>query len=88
MTSFQFIFGDHLPPHKPCGLLAVEHAHPSLPDQCDGLCLSLLVVCKDQLEETVNPKPGFTWLPLDSSLQELLLSKVASKRHTLVHAAL
>lgn len=73
----QHIFGaEHLPQHKPVGILTVEHSFASEPDQYDGLCLTLLVVCKDPLEG-VRTKTGFSWRQLDASLEATLVSKLS-----------
>lgn len=85
----KYIFGsDRLPQHKPLGILTVEHNSTTVqPDQFDGLCLSLLVICKDPLER-VNPRPGFTWKQLDTCLERLLQEKLCHKFKTIMYSVL
>lgn len=79
----QHIFGiDRLPQHKPIGILAVEHSFASQPDQYDGLCLTLLVGCKDPIE-SVHTLQGFSWRQLDSTVESQLVSKLSSKYKTI-----
>lgn len=88
-TLFQYIFGpEQLPHHKPVGLLTVEHNFATQPDHCDGLCLTLLVVCKDPLESITATPPGFSWKQLDSNVQSLLISKLKSKYQSIVYTVL
>ncbi len=70
------IFGaERLPEHRPYGLLSVEHnGMPS--NEHDGLCLSLLVLCRVPLEQAV-PKSDYTWLQVEPELETLLISKLA-----------
>lgn len=69
----QYIFGSELPSHKPLGVLSVEHkGNP--PKEHDGMCLSILVSCKDALED-VDLTHEFTWLEVSKELSEALLKK-------------
>ena len=82
-SSYQHIFGiDRLPQHKPIGLLTVEHSFATLPDQYDGMCLTILVGCKDPLE-SMHTKTGFSWRQLDANLESQLVSKMSSKYKTI-----
>lgn len=67
---------EHLPQHKPVGILTVEHSFATQDDQYDGLCLTLLVVCKDPVE-SVHTKTGFSWRQLEGSLEATLVSKLS-----------
>ncbi|CAG2107756.1 unnamed protein product [Medioppia subpectinata] len=66
---------DKLPEHRPFGLLTVEHN--GIPGkEHDGLCLTVLVVCKVPLEEAV-PTTDYTWLQVEPELEGLLMSKLS-----------
>ncbi|CAN8018508.1 unnamed protein product [Ixodes persulcatus] len=67
----QSIFSSEPPPHKPLGVLSLEHSGRG---EEDGLCISLLVSCKAALEE-VTLTPGYTWLEVSSPLSDKLLSR-------------
>ncbi|XP_076304829.1 8-oxo-dGDP phosphatase NUDT18 [Tachypleus tridentatus] len=68
------IFGPETPPHKPHGVLSVEHSgQPE--DELDGLCLTLLISCKTPLED-VKIAPMYTWLELSRPLGEKLLYRM------------
>ncbi|XP_023238653.1 8-oxo-dGDP phosphatase NUDT18-like [Centruroides sculpturatus] len=69
----QYLFGPDLPSHKPHGVLSVEH-NGDPPKEHDGLCLSILVSCKDALED-VPLNHGFTWLEVSREMGEDLLKR-------------
>merc|ERR1711936_10286 len=69
------IFGAEIPPHKPHGLLSLEHSgRPA--DSNDGCCVSLLVSVKVPLEN-VCLIDKYSWLELDKSLGDQMLSRLA-----------
>jgi 8-oxo-dGDP phosphatase len=68
------IFGCDLPQHRPHGLLSVEHSGKPAHSN-DGCCLTLLVSIRVPLEE-VCLIDKYSWLELDPSLGEELLSKL------------
>lgn len=70
----QVIFGSNPPPHKPHGVLSVEHsAQPA--GEHDGVCLSLLVSCKSALED-VGIASHHSWLEIRKDLGEKLLERL------------
>lgn len=72
------IFGADIPQHKPHGFLSVEHSgRPA--DSNDGCCLSLLVSVKVPLEN-VCLIDKYSWLELDKSLGEQMLSRLAKNQ--------
>ncbi|XP_022685776.1 8-oxo-dGDP phosphatase NUDT18-like isoform X2 [Varroa jacobsoni] len=73
------VFINDPPPHKPHGVLSVEHDGTPIHAN-DGLCLSVLVSCKNCLEE-VSLCPSYTWLEISTQLADQLQAKI--KPHTL-----
>ncbi|GLH03736.1 8-oxo-dGDP phosphatase NUDT18 [Gryllus bimaculatus] len=68
------IFGADVPPHKPHGLLSIEHSgKPEGTD--DGLCLTLLVSFRKPLEE-VGIIDKYTWLEISKQLGDELLNRL------------
>ncbi|KAJ1532391.1 hypothetical protein ONE63_000991 [Megalurothrips usitatus] len=66
------IFGADVPPHKPHGLLSVEHC--GKPEAMhDGLCLTMLVSFRVPLEE-VFPIGKYTWSQVSKDLGDKLLA--------------
>uniref|UniRef100_L7M919 Putative nudix hydrolase fgf-2 n=1 Tax=Rhipicephalus pulchellus TaxID=72859 RepID=L7M919_RHIPC len=70
----QNMFSSEPPPHKPLGVLSVEHDGTAGGGEHDGMCLCLLVSCKASVEE-VALTPGYTWLEVSSPLSEKLLAR-------------
>ncbi|GAB6032555.1 hypothetical protein CHUAL_011447 [Chamberlinius hualienensis] len=71
----QEIFGSDLPPHKPHGLLSMEHSgKPSY--EHDGMCLTILISVRAALED-VNLSDGYTWLELSTGVGNSILDRVA-----------
>lgn len=69
----QEVFTEDLPPHKPHGLLSMEHSGvPS--HENDGLCLTLLVSVRSALED-VHMAPEYTWLELSSGVGNAVLER-------------
>lgn len=77
------IFGERLPEHRPFGVLSVEHNGVPKHEH-DGLCLTLLVLCRVPLEEAV-PKAGYTWLQVEPELEGLVISKLAKHKSLLLN---
>lgn len=77
------LFGAELPPHRPHGVLSVEHKPSSTLDasQTDGICITLLVVFKACLEE-VSLIGKCAWHELSKDLSDKLTMIVASKNST------
>lgn len=71
IPTVQCIFNSEPPPHKPLGVLSLEHSGRG---EQDGLCLCLLVSCKAALEEATLT-PGYTWLEVSSPLSDKLVSR-------------
>ncbi|XP_014285989.1 8-oxo-dGDP phosphatase NUDT18 [Halyomorpha halys] len=65
------IFGADVPPHKPHGLLNIEHSGSGQ----DGLCLTVLVSFRVPLED-VFPIDKYTWLMLSKELGDQLLERL------------
>ncbi|XP_018328282.1 8-oxo-dGDP phosphatase NUDT18 [Agrilus planipennis] len=73
------IFGAEVAPHRPHGLLNVEHGGK---EGADGACLSLLVVFKSPLEEA--PIIGkCVWHEVTKDLEEKILLRIMAKNSTL-----
>lgn len=70
----QNMFSSEPPPHKPLGVLSLEHDGSDGGGEHDGLCLCLLVSCKGAVED-VSLTPGYTWLEVSSPLSEKLLTR-------------
>lgn len=68
------IFGNDLPPHRPHGLLSVEHSGKPAHSN-DGCCLSLLISVRVPLEDVVLIDK-YAWLELDKSLGEEILGRL------------
>ncbi|CAG0919804.1 unnamed protein product [Notodromas monacha] len=71
------IFGSTLPPHKPHGVLTLEHQPGDVDnaDAVDGLCLTLLVSIRCALEEA-HPIDKYTWLEVPDALGKRLLRRL------------
>lgn len=76
------LFGSSPPPHRPHGLLSIEHK-PSASETSptDGVCLTLLVVFKATLEE-VSLIGKCAWHELSNNLSDRLSLIVSSKNST------
>ncbi|KAH7645913.1 nucleoside diphosphate-linked moiety x motif 18-like protein [Dermatophagoides farinae] len=89
----QYLFGGNdgipsnsaVPPHKPLGLMAIEHDFADHTDQYDGLCLTLLVHCKHSDSPLHS---GFTWTILSVTGEQLLVDKLSSRFKTIAHSVL
>jgi len=69
------IFGAEIPPHKPHGLLSLEHSgRPA--NSNDGCCLTLLISLKVPLE-SVCLIDKYSWLELDRMVGDQLLARLA-----------
>ena len=69
------IFGAEIPPHKPHGLLSLEHSgRPA--NSNDGCCLTLLISLKVPLE-SVCLIDNYSWLELDRIVGDQLLARLA-----------
>ncbi|KAL1131954.1 hypothetical protein AAG570_011565 [Ranatra chinensis] len=68
------IFGADVPPHKPHGILNVEHCGKPA-GKNDGLCITILVSFRVPLEE-VFPIDKYTWLMISKDLGDQLLSRL------------
>ncbi|KAG1701177.1 8-oxo-dGDP phosphatase NUDT18 [Nymphon striatum] len=72
----QSIFGNEMPPHKPHGILTVEH--DGMPcEEHDGLGLTLLVSIKNPLEDVGVINDKYTWLEVSKHLGQKLLSRIS-----------
>ncbi|RWS12150.1 nudix hydrolase-like protein [Dinothrombium tinctorium] len=72
----QAMFRSRIPTHKPLGLVSVEHDPRSQnTNDMDGICLTLLISCKEAMEQAV-PSAGFRWLELNTDLESKLLNRV------------
>jgi len=69
------IFGSDLPPHRPHGLLSVEHSGKPTHSN-DGLCLTLLVSVRVPME-AVCLIDKYSWMPVDKGLGDQLLDRLA-----------
>ncbi len=68
------MFGSDLPPHRPHGLLSVEHSGKPAHSN-DGCCLTLLVSVRVPLE-SVCLIDKYNWLEVDVALGEELLARM------------
>ncbi|KAG8297185.1 8-hydroxy-dADP phosphatase activity protein [Homalodisca vitripennis] len=68
------IFGADVPPHKPHGVLNVEHCGKPEGSN-DGLCMTILIAFRVPLEE-VFPIDKYTWLMVSRELGDRLLQRV------------
>lgn len=68
------IFGSDLPPHRPAGLLSVEHDGKTS-FECDGLCLTMIVPVRKALEE-VTLIDKYCWTELTKAFGEQLLARL------------
>merc|ERR1719318_187165 len=67
-------FGAEIPPHKPHGLLSLEHSgRPA--NSNDGCCLTLLISLKVPLE-SVCLIDKYSWLELDRMVGDQLLARL------------
>ncbi|XP_022905502.1 8-oxo-dGDP phosphatase NUDT18 [Onthophagus taurus] len=72
------LFGADVPQHRPHGILSVEH---NSNNNCDGLCLTILIAFKPPLEEV--PIIGkCIWHETSKELGQQLLIRVASRNST------
>ncbi|KFM72640.1 hypothetical protein X975_13838, partial [Stegodyphus mimosarum] len=58
----QILFGAKPPPHKPHGILSVEHS-AGVSAEHDGLCMTILISCKSALED-VAVSSNYAWLEI------------------------
>jgi 8-oxo-dGDP phosphatase len=73
------LFGADLPPHRPSGILSVEYSPIGTPtNPTDGLCLSVLVPIRTNLEE-VGLIGKCAWQELSKEVGNRLVSIVVSK---------
>ncbi|CAH1996940.1 unnamed protein product [Acanthoscelides obtectus] len=73
------LFGAEVPPHRPCGILSVEHDAST---GKDGVCLTLLVAFRVPLEEV--PIIGkCVWHEITKGLGDKLLQRVSLKNSTI-----
>lgn len=68
------MFGADLPPHRPHGILSIEHSGKPATSN-DGLCLTLLVSVRIPLED-VCLIDKYSWLQLDRRLGDRLLNRM------------
>ncbi len=68
------IFGSDLPPHRPHGLLSVEHSGKPAHSN-DGSCLTLLLSVRIPLEDVVLIDK-YAWLELDRALGDQVLGRL------------
>ncbi|XP_069696563.1 8-oxo-dGDP phosphatase NUDT18-like isoform X2 [Periplaneta americana] len=77
------IFGADLPPHKPHGILSIEHnGKPEATN--DGLCLTVLVSFRKPLEE-VGIIDKYTWLEVSKQLGDELLERLPKNMAVPLH---
>ncbi|XP_055547614.1 8-oxo-dGDP phosphatase NUDT18 [Wyeomyia smithii] len=77
------LFGADLPQHRPHGVLSVEHhTTNSQPNPTDGICVTLLVVCRPSIE-SVSLIGKCIWHELNKELGAKLAMTVAAKNSTL-----
>ncbi|CAL1290396.1 unnamed protein product [Larinioides sclopetarius] len=70
----QVLFGSNPPPHKPHGIMSVEHsAQPT--GEHDGICLTLLISCKSALED-VAVSANYAWMEIRKDLGDRLLGRL------------
>uniref|UniRef100_A0A1B6CVH3 Nudix hydrolase domain-containing protein n=1 Tax=Clastoptera arizonana TaxID=38151 RepID=A0A1B6CVH3_9HEMI len=77
------IFGADLPPHRPHGVLTVEHCGKPEASN-DGMCLTVLVAFKVPLEE-VFPIDKYTWLMVNKDLGDRLLQRLPKNMSIPLH---
>lgn len=68
------IFGNDLPPHRPHGLLSIEHSGKPAHSN-DGSCLTLIISVRIPLEDVVLIDK-YAWLELDRSLGDEILGRL------------
>lgn len=74
LFHLQEIFGADVAPHKPHGLLSIEHS--GKPENIDdGLCLTMLVSFRKPLEE-VGIIDKYTWLEVSKSLGDEIMTRL------------
>lgn len=72
----QEVFGVDLPPHRPHGVLSMEHSGKPMHEH-DGLCLTILVSVKSALEDVHLADDAYTWLELSDGVGNAILDRVA-----------
>ncbi|KAL9703640.1 hypothetical protein quinque_007158 [Culex quinquefasciatus] len=78
------LFGADLPQHRPHGVLSVEHhSTNSQPNPTDGICITLLVICRPSIE-SVSLIGKCIWHELNKELSARLAMTVAAKNSTLL----
>lgn len=78
------LFGADLPQHRPHGVLTVEHhTASSQPNPTDGICITLLVICRPSIE-SVSLIGKCIWHELNKELSARLAMTVAAKNSTLL----
>ncbi|RWS23721.1 nudix hydrolase-like protein [Leptotrombidium deliense] len=70
-SYFLVVFANRIPAHKPHGLFSVEHNA----NEADGVCFTVLVSCKEPLEESTLTA-DFKWIQLSTDLESSLLSRI------------
>ena len=68
------IFGNDLPPHRPHGLLSIEHSGKPAHSN-DGSCATLIISVRIPLEDVVLIDK-YAWLELDRSLGDEILGRL------------
>lgn len=77
------LFGPNPPPHKPHGILSVEHkGHP--PEKNDGMCITLLVSFKSALED-VSIAANYAWFEIQKDLADRLLRRLDKNKTVYLH---
>ncbi|XP_035212912.1 8-oxo-dGDP phosphatase NUDT18-like [Stegodyphus dumicola] len=74
----QILFGAKPPPHKPHGILSVEHC-AGVSAEHDGLCMTILISCKSALED-VAVSSNYAWLEIRKDLGERLVERVKKNK--------
>uniref|UniRef100_T1IVJ6 Nudix hydrolase domain-containing protein n=1 Tax=Strigamia maritima TaxID=126957 RepID=T1IVJ6_STRMM len=72
-----------LPPHKPHGILALEHCGKPTAEN-DGFCLTLLISVRQALED-VRLIDGFTWLEVNEAIGANLLQRMDKNMTVMLH---
>lgn len=71
----QEVFGSELPPHKPHGVLSMEHSGKPMHEH-DGVCLTILVSVRSALED-ISLIDSYTWLELSTGVGNAILDRVS-----------
>lgn len=73
--KFQDIFGADVPPHKPHGIVSVEHCGEPAGGVNDGMCLTMLVSFRVPLEN-VFLIDKYTWFMISKDLGDRLTARL------------